>query len=77
MTVTMKNTVFWVVTPCDSCKNRCFGGTYHLSIIRVTLMMEELSSSEILDPHLSLFSKCNNFGCKANGQIYYIYFVFN
>jgi hypothetical protein len=25
--VTMKNVVFWVVTPCGSCKNRCFGGT--------------------------------------------------
>jgi hypothetical protein len=26
-TVTMKNGVFWDVTPCDSCKNRRFGGT--------------------------------------------------
>jgi hypothetical protein len=25
--VTMKNCVFWVVTPCGSCKNRRFGGT--------------------------------------------------
>jgi hypothetical protein len=25
--VTMKNAVFWDVTPCGSCKNRCFGGT--------------------------------------------------
>jgi hypothetical protein len=25
--VTMKNRVFWDVTPCGSCKNRCFGGT--------------------------------------------------
>jgi hypothetical protein len=25
--VTMKNGVFWDVTPCDSCKNRRFGGT--------------------------------------------------
>jgi hypothetical protein len=24
--VTMKNGVFWVVTPCGSCKNRRFGG---------------------------------------------------
>jgi hypothetical protein len=24
--VTMKNAVFWDVTPCDSCKNRRFGG---------------------------------------------------
>jgi hypothetical protein len=25
--VTMKNAVFWDVTPCGSCKNRRFGGT--------------------------------------------------
>jgi hypothetical protein len=25
-----KNGVFWVVTPCDSCKNRRFGGTWRL-----------------------------------------------
>jgi hypothetical protein len=25
----MKNAVFWVVTPCGSCKNRRFGGTWH------------------------------------------------
>jgi hypothetical protein len=25
--VTMKNCVFWDVTPCGSCKNRRFGGT--------------------------------------------------
>jgi hypothetical protein len=25
--VTMKNDVFWDVTPCGSCKNRRFGGT--------------------------------------------------
>jgi hypothetical protein len=25
--VTMKNGVFWDVTPCGSCKNRRFGGT--------------------------------------------------
>jgi hypothetical protein len=28
--VTMKYAVFWNVTPCGSCKNRCFGGTYRL-----------------------------------------------
>jgi hypothetical protein len=26
----MKKGVFWDVTPCGSCKNRCFGGTYRL-----------------------------------------------
>jgi hypothetical protein len=28
--VTMKNGVFWVVTPRGSCKNRRFGGTWRL-----------------------------------------------
>jgi hypothetical protein len=28
--VTMKNAVFWDITPCDSCKNRGFRGTYPL-----------------------------------------------
>jgi hypothetical protein len=28
--MTMKNVIFWDVTTCDSCKNRCFGGTYRL-----------------------------------------------
>jgi hypothetical protein len=28
--VTMKNCAFWVVTPCGSCKNRRFGGTWRL-----------------------------------------------
>jgi hypothetical protein len=49
----MNNDVFWDVTPCGSCKNRRFGGTYHLllqgfpsSQILVTLMKEALSFSE-------------------------------
>jgi hypothetical protein len=28
--VAMKNGVFWYVTPCGSCKNRRFGGTWRL-----------------------------------------------
>jgi hypothetical protein len=28
--VTMKNGVFWDVTPCGSCKTRRFGGTWRL-----------------------------------------------
>jgi hypothetical protein len=50
----MKNGVFWVVTPCGSCKNRRFGGTWLLvaacvvpsSQIFVTLMKEAPGSSE-------------------------------
>jgi hypothetical protein len=26
----MKNAVFWDVTPCRFCKDRCFGGTHRL-----------------------------------------------
>jgi hypothetical protein len=33
--VTLKNSVFWDVMPCDDCKNRRFGGTYcHTVFIR-------------------------------------------
>jgi hypothetical protein len=52
MAVTMKNDVFWDVTPCDSCKNQRFGGRLLVtanvlsSSILVTLMMEVLISSE-------------------------------
>jgi hypothetical protein len=28
--VTTKNSIFWDVTPCGSCKNRSFGGTFRL-----------------------------------------------
>jgi hypothetical protein len=52
--VTMKNGVFWDVTPCGSCKNWRFRGTQYLSVpsivssslVLVTLMKEALSSSE-------------------------------
>jgi hypothetical protein len=55
--MTMKNGVFWGVTPCVSCKNRRFGRTCFVfqllvtanvpsSLNLVTLMMEALSSSE-------------------------------
>jgi hypothetical protein len=30
MAVTMNIAVFWDVTPCDSRKNQCLGGTWHL-----------------------------------------------
>jgi hypothetical protein len=59
MRVTMKNAIFWDVTPCGSCKNRRSGGTYRFhhqddknqranvptSPILVTLMMEAIRSS--------------------------------
>jgi hypothetical protein len=52
-TVAMKNAVFWDVTLCGSCKNRCSGGTYRL----VTMMMEAIRSSEI--SVLTKATKCN------------------
>jgi hypothetical protein len=42
---TVKNGVFWDVTPRVSCKNRCFGGTYRLHLL-VTLIKEAVSSFE-------------------------------
>jgi hypothetical protein len=49
----LKNGVFWVVTPCGSCKNRRLGETWRLhqgvvpsSPIFVTLMKEAPGSSE-------------------------------
>jgi hypothetical protein len=44
--VTMKNGVFWVATPCESCKNRCFGGTWRLLHQGDTLMKEAPCSSK-------------------------------
>jgi hypothetical protein len=54
--MTMKNAIFWDVTPCGSCKNRlCTLRSVHLllvtanvpsSPILVTLMIEALSPSE-------------------------------
>jgi hypothetical protein len=32
--MTLKNAVFWDVTPCDSCKKRRFGGTWRLYHLR-------------------------------------------
>jgi hypothetical protein len=49
MAVTMKNGVFWDVTPCGSCKNRrllIIASVVPSSPILVTLMKEALSSSE-------------------------------
>jgi hypothetical protein len=60
MEVTMKNAIFWDVTPCGNCKNRRFGGVFLRSVrqllvtanvvcsstIFVTLMMEALLSSK-------------------------------
>jgi hypothetical protein len=38
----MKNGVFWVVTPCGSCKNRRLGGTWHLLQLATDVRCEEI-----------------------------------
>jgi hypothetical protein len=52
MAVTMKNDVFWDVTPCGSCKNRSFGGTLHkaflCSMCRLLVAASVVPSSLIL-----------------------------
>jgi hypothetical protein len=45
--VTMKNCVFWDVTPCDSCKNRRFGG-FLRSVLRLLVTGSVVLSSPIL-----------------------------
>jgi hypothetical protein len=86
-TIELKNAVFWEVVPCDSYKNRRFGGPYRLhhqgdkntssvlqllitvnvlpiSPILVTLMMEEILSSEtwvLKEPRCVTFQKTTFF----------------
>jgi hypothetical protein len=42
--VTMKNGVFWVVTPCASYKNRRFGGTWRL--LHAATKISELGTTQ-------------------------------
>jgi hypothetical protein len=46
--ITMKNAVFWDVTPCGFCKNRQFGGTYCLHHLRVTNRQARNNVSSVL-----------------------------
>jgi predicted hotdog family 3-hydroxylacyl-ACP dehydratase len=49
--VAMKNGVFWDVTPCGSCKNLRFGGTYLVflrSMRRLLITASVVPSSQIL-----------------------------
>jgi hypothetical protein len=45
--VTMDSTVFWVVTPCSSVRDRCFGATYrfHLQFRIICLARNEQEAS--------------------------------
>jgi hypothetical protein len=54
--VTMKNTVFWNVTLCGYCKNRCFGGTIP-SIIRLTRIGELETMSAVTSNRSALGRK--------------------
>jgi hypothetical protein len=53
--VTMKNGVFWDVTPCGSCKNGRFGVTWRL-IIRVTRIGELGTTLPIFSQRASVAS---------------------
>jgi hypothetical protein len=51
--MTMKNAVFWDVTPCGSCKNRHFGGIYRLhhqgdKNLRLLVIVNVLSSPNLV-----------------------------
>jgi hypothetical protein len=48
LAVTMKKAIFWVVIPCGSCKNQCFGGTWHLSSVRQLLVMANIVPSSLI-----------------------------
>jgi hypothetical protein len=51
--VTMKNAVFWEMTPCASCMNRRFGGTYHLQFegTKNHRARSNVSNRFLLEPH--------------------------
>jgi hypothetical protein len=58
----MKNGVFWDVTPCGSCKNRRFGGTYEALSSSETLVLTRATQRNILDDTiLDLFSFTDEF----------------
>jgi hypothetical protein len=51
--MTMKNSVIWAVTPCDSCENRFFGRTYRFKsiILPVVLYGCEIWSLTLREGH--------------------------
>jgi hypothetical protein len=78
----MKNAVFWDVTPCDSCKNRRYGGTWRLhyhtivflrSVRRLLVTANIFPSSPILVTlmmevlRVDKYSDCN--------PVLYLYYV--
>jgi hypothetical protein len=53
----MKNAVFWDVTPCGSCKNRRFGGTYplhHLCEVFLRSVLQLLVTANVVPSSLIL-----------------------
>jgi hypothetical protein len=56
MSVTMKNVVFWDITPCGCYKNRRFGGTHHLhyQVIRIGELGTILSSETSVIQQLNI-----------------------
>jgi hypothetical protein len=60
----LKNAIFWDVTPCCSCKNRRFGGTYRFlrrsSVVQLLVITNIVASLRILFTHMKealLFSE--------------------
>jgi hypothetical protein len=43
----MKNGVFWVVTPCGSCKNRRSGGMFLFNVLQLVVTTNVVSNSLI------------------------------
>jgi hypothetical protein len=53
--VTMKNAVFWDVTPCRYCVNRRFGGTYRLHLPGIKIRDSVCSHLLTLVPRFRIF----------------------
>jgi hypothetical protein len=51
----MKDGVFWVVTPCGSCKNRRFGGTWRLAWRRILRSVRRLLVATCVVPSSPIF----------------------
>jgi hypothetical protein len=65
----MKNGVFWVVTPCGSCKNRRFGGTWR-PFIRVTKIGELGTTLAVTSNRRKLRSYYSKKKCGGNGDMH-------
>jgi hypothetical protein len=51
-TVTVKNAVFWNVTPCSSFKNRRFGGSYRIHQSELRSVLQSLLAANVVPSSL-------------------------